>query len=309
MSEKICGIYCIKNLKNGKRYIGLSRDIHGRWKQHISDLNGNRHINEHLQSSWNKYGENNFAFYIIEQCLKDDLCDKEKYYISKYDTVNNKYGYNMTSGGDGINNLRDECSEKISIGETLYPVVQLSLEGKFVKKHRNCTKASIDICGDSSMTENIRNCCDNKYGCKSIKGYMWLYEKDYDKNKKYEYEKTKPFKKVVKYDELGNFIKIYDSCSIAEKETGINKKLISAVCHGQKRVAYGYVWRLYGDSFDKYETKHKVKTPVAQYDTNNNFIRTFESQQEVKDVLGIHIGSVLSGRTKTAGGYIWKYVS
>ena len=111
--EKICGIYCIENLINGKKYIGSSKNIYHRWKQHIFNLNGNIHINDHLQSSWNKYGKDNFTFYIIEKCLQDELCDREKYYISKFNTTNNKHGYNMTSGGDGICNLREECVDKI----------------------------------------------------------------------------------------------------------------------------------------------------------------------------------------------------
>ena len=306
--EKICGIYCIENLINGKKYIGSSKNIYRRWKQHIFNLNGNIHINDHLQSSWNKYGKDNFTFYIIEKCLQDELCDREKYYISKFNTTNNKHGYNMTSGGDGICNLREECVDKISIGETLYSVVQLSLEGEFIKVHRNCAKASIDVCGNYSMTENIRDCCNNKCGRKSAKGYMWLYEKDYDRNKKYKHQKDKSFKKVSQYDESGKLIKIYDSGCDAEKETGISRKLISSVCHGCKRVAGGYIWRLTGDPFDKYETKNKIKRPVAQYDIDDNFIRAFESCKEVEDIMGIFIGSVLSGRTKTAGGFKWKYI-
>ena len=38
--EKICGIYCIENVVNRKKYIGLSADINQRWKQHKVDLNG-----------------------------------------------------------------------------------------------------------------------------------------------------------------------------------------------------------------------------------------------------------------------------
>ena len=34
MSEKICGIYKITNLVNGKVYIGQSQDIYSRWKEH-----------------------------------------------------------------------------------------------------------------------------------------------------------------------------------------------------------------------------------------------------------------------------------
>lgn len=307
--DKISGIYCIENMINHKKYIGLSKNISQRFSNHKTHLNGGYHINDHLQSAWNKYGEDNFKFYIIETCCEGELKEKEIYYIKKYQTKNRLYGYNQTMGGDGIRELSIECIDKMSLSETLYPVVQLSLNGQFIKTHRNCAKASIYLCGNTSLTENIRNCCDKKYGCKSISGYMWIYEKDYNSNEKYLYIKNKPLKEVDQYDQLGNFIKTYDSCSIAENETGISRKLISAVCHGNKRVAHGYIWRLHGEPFDKYETKSKVKTPVEQYDINNNFVRRYESQKEVNDILGINIESAIRGITKTAGGYIWKYAS
>ncbi len=36
--EKICGIYCIENLINEKKYIGQSTDIYTRWQGHINWL-------------------------------------------------------------------------------------------------------------------------------------------------------------------------------------------------------------------------------------------------------------------------------
>ena len=47
-----------------------------------------------------KYGVENFDFYILEECQPDELDIKEIYWIATLDTYN--YGYNMTLGGSGL---------------------------------------------------------------------------------------------------------------------------------------------------------------------------------------------------------------
>ena len=114
MAYKITGIYCIENIVNHKKYIGQSVNIKDRWKHHINSLKRNEHDNKYLQRSYQKYGENNFKFYLLEECSKEELDEKEKYWIKKLDTYQN--GYNLTTGGSGIKTWipTDEFKNKMS---------------------------------------------------------------------------------------------------------------------------------------------------------------------------------------------------
>lgn len=97
MNNNITGIYKITNKINNKIYIGSSVDIDKRWKQHIRELKKNKHINKHLQSAWNKYGENNFKFQIVELIQDvDELQFYEQKWINKTKCYDGNIGYNLS---------------------------------------------------------------------------------------------------------------------------------------------------------------------------------------------------------------------
>jgi group I intron endonuclease len=112
--ETICGIYCIENIVNHKKYIGQSIDVYRRWNDHKNELHGHRHHNVYLQRAWDKYGEENFSFSIIEICDKSILDSREVYYINTFDCMNCKCGYNIESGGNANKMMPQETREKIS---------------------------------------------------------------------------------------------------------------------------------------------------------------------------------------------------
>ena len=111
-----CGIYEIKNLLDGKRYIGYSKNIEYRIKRHVGRLLRNSHYNKYLQNAWNKYGKDNFECSVLLEVEEKILKSVEVEMISK---LNTKYpdGYNLTDGGDGILNLNEESKNKIRIAQ------------------------------------------------------------------------------------------------------------------------------------------------------------------------------------------------
>ena len=109
------GIYMIKNKVNNKCYIGQSINIINRWYGHKNSLRHNTHGNKHLQNAWNKYGEDNFEFIVLEECKEDELNDKEIYWISKLGGNESPDLYNYRAGGDSGGALSDETKKKISL--------------------------------------------------------------------------------------------------------------------------------------------------------------------------------------------------
>lgn len=93
------GIYYILNITNNKVYIGQSKNIVARLKEHKRDLKAFRHINWHLQKSYEKYGDSNFEYGVLEFCDIDKLDEKEIHYIKSLGSMNRYKGYNLKDGG------------------------------------------------------------------------------------------------------------------------------------------------------------------------------------------------------------------
>lgn len=108
-----CGIYKITNKINGHAYIGQSIDITTRWNHHKNFNSSMSHYP--LYQAFKKYGIDNFLFEIIEECSKEQLDEKEIYYIEYYNSYRD--GYNQTTGGQegNSNNCIKISKEDIEI--------------------------------------------------------------------------------------------------------------------------------------------------------------------------------------------------
>lgn len=95
-------IYQIRNRVNNKVYIGkTTKPLHNRWQLHVRmALKGS---NFSLRNAIRKYGPENFDVWILysDAVTAGHLNMLEEMFIKQFKSNNPKYGYNMTSGGDG----------------------------------------------------------------------------------------------------------------------------------------------------------------------------------------------------------------
>lgn len=81
--EKICGIYKLEFNGTNKVYIGLSKDVYHRFKQHLYSMQKGTHSTK-LMEAYNTYGEPNLV--VLETCEASSLEERELFYILKYNS-------------------------------------------------------------------------------------------------------------------------------------------------------------------------------------------------------------------------------
>lgn len=112
---KILGIYKIQSkIKPHKFYIGSSINVQYRWYKHLELLRSNKHHSRKLQFHYNKYGEDDLVFIVIEPCLPDFLALREQYYLD-----NLKPFFNCSPSAESPRGIKrsDETKRRMSIAQ------------------------------------------------------------------------------------------------------------------------------------------------------------------------------------------------
>lgn len=318
--EKICGIYKIENLVNGKIYIGSSVDISERWHRHSTDLRTNRHGNDYLQNAWNKHGEDNFKFEIIEYINDISiLINREQYWIDQLNACKRSIGYNLspTAGSPYGFKHTDETKLKQSKlqSKNRKPILQIDLNGNIIREWSSITQ----IGRETEYKE--RAIKDVALGLRGYiaYNYIWIYKSDYNVetfNLQSYMNNKHQSKRVIQFDLDGNIIKHYDSLTdVVLCNDSYRIQSICNVCTIPAFKSYkGCMWMFEIDYLQNGILPYKRKPnkscckKIIQLDKENNFIKIWESTAEASKFYKISPSSIFScleNKTKFCNGYNW----
>lgn len=220
------GIYLVENLINGDYYIGQSKDINYRYKQHISHINHNAAKNYHFYRALKKYGVKNFGLHIVE--LVDEaskLTERETYW---YHLLNPKY------------NMKDPSTSPSKLKKAVY---QIDTETLHIVKRYDSISDAVEEPGQESAISRV---CRKK--SITANGYHWCYVKDYNDQWKPKQDGRPGSlrankRQVHKIDKsTGLILETYDSITEAAAINNLRTNGISLTCTKRYKTCGGFVW-------------------------------------------------------------------
>lgn len=247
MKHNNSGIYIITNLINKKFYLGSSMNLKKRKATHLSTLRNKKHHNKHLQNAWNKYGEKNFEFDIVEYIEDENLLKEvEQFYIDDFKlTKNRKQCYNIANNTQGIFRVGTKVDKKILKGKNnpqSIKVVKVDKYGNVHKEYVGLSEAGrVEGVSESCISE----CCSGKQ--KTCKGFAWFFKSYYLKNKEkidfasfFKRQRERP---VIVFDINNNYIGAFPTLRKASEKLNVKEKGVQECCSGRQKTHRGYIFK------------------------------------------------------------------
>lgn len=212
MAENNYCIYIHKNKINNKVYVGQTcQNPEKRWRYGHGYKNCPRFF-----SAIKKYGWNNFEHFIIETGLtKEEADQKEIFYIQKYQSNDENFGYNLTEGGFSLGEYWKQEENRARQSE--------NKKNYFVTHPEEKIKNDIHLKKISEESAEIRS-------EKMKENYQ---------NQKGLYELNQQRKKAIKCVETQQ---VFDSLAEAAKEYNLSASNISSVLHKRRKTTGGFHW-------------------------------------------------------------------
>lgn len=203
----------------------------------------------------------------------------------------------------------EETKQKISEslqGHSAKQICQYDNEGKFIKLWASTKEASEQL---NLHAPNITYCL--KTLVHKTGDCYWRYYVNESSLNPIVISRTKP--RVAQYNLQGELIKVWESLQKIVETLGFNRSAIHNNIKRRNKSSHGYVWR-YVDEDETPEKIEKViyKPHVLQYDKEGNLVKEWETLKQVCENTVYKMSTLnncITGKSKTAYGYIWKYAS
>lgn len=324
-----CGIYGIYNLQTNKWYVGQSTDLHKRITTHKSLLRHSKpHENHHLLKAWEIYGEESFEFYVLEECDKNQLNEREIYWIGLLDSYFN--GYNQTLGGGGVRGFilpdgsrkrQAESMRKVwadpQYREKMAVILKDAQSREDVKKNRSIIMKRIwsDEQYKASRCAKIaeaQRTTEARAKRSEISKAMWSDEEFYKATREKINEKLRTDEYRTAQSQRMKEIAM-DPEHIKKRSISIKKSWENSQTREKHIKAAKNNWA-------SEEYKQKVipalkkaqelgKKPIVNVETGETFSSIVEACERYPCANSSHVSDCCNGARLTTGGFHWRYAS
>jgi group I intron endonuclease len=278
----VTGVYAIYCSANEKIYIGSSIKIRRRLSQHFVDLRKGNHVNRHLQSAFNKYGEATFICFAIAECKIDDLRITEQKLVDMFDKEH-LFNTRIVDVYTNIGTKRNaESIQRMSIS---HKGQVLSAEHRRKIGESGLGRVTSESTRKKQSESNMGRTVSNEARRKISEANTGRYVSEEARKKRSDFMKGHAVSKESRDKMKGRIMS-------EENRQKLRGRLVSE--ETRTKIA---------------RSKYK---PVAQYEINGTFIRKWESMGAASVSCNIsrsNISSCCRGKTQRAGKFKWKYLS
>lgn len=268
-------IYRITNKATKKVYIGktICENPEERWNQHKQMCKKDKGGCPALRDAVRRYGIHTFVFEVLIICF-DEACDQiEREYIAKYNCIVPN-GYNILEGGQCGGGFKGKKHSAETVKRLRITSKEVWKDPEYAKRMSENGKRQMAGVDKKVLRDRLLN--SEKYQQARREGRVGSSGHKSGDGKPSEATKERIRKGVQKY---------YENCSSEDKQrVNIEKhRLAMAKSKGRK---------------------------VDQFTPENEFVATHISMSEAARAVGVtssSIGAVLKGKTRTGGGFIWRY--
>jgi hypothetical protein len=280
------GVYMIESVSTGRKYIGSGVDLNNRKRNHIYRLKKGNHHSIKLQRHFNKYGEMDLWFTILETCDSENTINREQFYIN---TVEPYFNSCLIAGN--TRGFKHTESTSVKLSKSKSGEKHWAWGRRFSKEHReNISKSLMGRVGNigfrhtEETKEKISELNKGRAGLLGEKNPM--FGKIVSEETRLKMRIARDGKKPM----LGKTHSLEAKQKMSESRKGVKMPERSVEHRENLSKANG--------------------KPVIQYNKNNEPIAEYESCRKAGEKVGLHwsvIAKACRGVLKTGGGFVWKF--